>query len=127
VDFTFRNHAVARQVPTMVQQEVQLDRSFRGAELRPVEYGRAQIDNSGIQAQQFTRQAQLCTGFGHAQPLLAIHEQLMKHRLEQLPRPVAIGIGQRGTCRRLRQPQMLQLALAGLQSFSDLAQRFGLR
>src|SRR5215472_13176085 len=51
----------------------------------------------------------------------------MKHGLVQLPRPMLVGIAQRRACGRFRQAQVLQLPLAGLQSFGDLAQRLGLR
>src|SRR5579864_2503891 len=50
----------------------------------------------------------------------------MEHGLEQLPGPMAVGIGQRGARRGLRQTEVFQLPFTGLQPFCDLAQRFGL-
>src|ERR1700730_8568732 len=49
-------------------------------------------------------------------------QQLMEDRLIQLPRPVRIGIGQSRPLRRLWNPQMLQLSLAGRQSLANLPQ-----
>jgi hypothetical protein len=127
VDLAFGDHGIARQVSVMVQQQVQLHRSLRRPELRPVEHRRAQVDNRRIQTQQFARQAELRPSFGYSQALLAIGQQLLKYRLEQLPRPVTVRICQVGACRCFWKSQMLQLPFTRLQSFRDLAQRFGLR
>jgi hypothetical protein len=53
-------------------------------------------------------------------------QQLIEHRLEQLPRAVLIGVAQGGTFRRGTQSQMLEFALTTEQSLDNLAQTFGL-
>ncbi len=76
---------------------------------------------------QLPGQTQTRTRFTRAQPLAAISEQLVEHGFEQLPGPMAVGVGQRGACRRFGQTQMLQFPFTGLQPFGDLPKRFRLR
>lgn len=113
--------AKARQVPVMVEHQMQLDCALGGAELCPVIHGKAQIDDGRIDADQFVLEAKL---------LLAHHfggdrlEQAVEDLLEQFPRSMAVGVGQRRARRRF-DAQVSELALATLQPALDLSQGVG--
>jgi hypothetical protein len=109
----------AGQVAFVVQKQVNLRRPFGALVLGPVKQTGAQIDASGVQAQQLVLEAELLLASGHA---VALRQQILKHRLVQLPRPVFIGIGQRGPVGRAGNPQVPQLALTGRQAIANLAQ-----
>lgn len=47
----------------------------------------------------------------------------MEEPLIEFPRPVRIGVGERGSLGFLRQPQMLEFAFTGLEAVCNLAQR----
>ena len=98
---------------------MQLDRPLGAPELRPVEQRRAQIDDRGVQAHQLVLEPELPPALAQG---LAPGEQLLEHRPVQLPRPMLVGIGQRGAMRR-RDAQVLELALAAAQPPADLPQR----
>jgi len=53
---------------------------------------------------------------------LATLQQGIEYRLEQLPRPVLVGVTQRGALRRLFNAQMAQFPFTGGQPAGDLAQ-----
>ena len=50
---------------------------------------------------------------------------MIKHSAVQLPGPMFVGIGQGGALGRIGQPQVPQLAFAGGQLATNLAQRLG--
>src|SRR5205807_3648201 len=54
---------------------------------------------------------------------LAFEQRLFENRLVQFPRPILIGIGQRGLLGRYRHTQVLQLSLAARQAAANLTQR----
>ena len=109
----------AGQVPVMVEHHVQLHRSLGAPKFRPIEDTHTQIDHRRVQAHQLVLEAELvfCLDAA-AHPL----KQLVEHLLVQLPGPMAVGVGQRGTRRRL-DPKVCKLAFTALQSAADLAQR----
>ena len=102
----------------MIEQQMQLHRSFGAPVLRPVEDRSAEFDQRGVQREQFVLETEPVRA-GH---FAAAGEQLIKHAAIELPGPVFVGIGQRGALGRVRQSQMAQLALAGGQPAADFAQ-----
>ena len=107
----------------MIQQQVQLDGSLGPPELRPVEQRHAQVDDRGVQAQQPVLEPKFLLAPLTGHPSLAAAQQLLEYGLEQLPRPVFVGVAQRRPLRRHRNPQVLQLALTTGQPSADLPQR----
>jgi hypothetical protein len=113
----------ARQTPLMIELQMQLDRALRALKPRPVEHRRAQLDDRGIQQPQGMREAKpppLRRGQG-----LAAAQDVVEHRLKQLPGAMRIGIGQRGPRRTPVDPQMHEFAESRGQPAADLAQRVG--
>jgi hypothetical protein len=110
----------ARQVAVVVQQAMQLHRPLGAAELRPVEQGRAEVDDRRVQAHQLVLEPELPPG---RDGTVAAGEQLVEDGPVQLPGPMLVGIGQRRAVRR-GDAQMLELALAAAQP-PDLPQRVG--
>jgi hypothetical protein len=119
----FRHHGERRQVAVVVQQQVQLDGALRPPVFRPVEHAHRQVDDASVQAHQFVLETELLPPALAAHQFLAFEQRLLEHRLVELPRPVLIGIGQRGPLRRHRYSQVLQLPLAARQAAANLAQR----
>jgi hypothetical protein len=111
----------AWQVAIVVQQAVQLDRPFRTPELRPVEQGRAQVNDRRVQTDEFVLEAKLPPTLGQR---LAPEQQRLEHGPVELPGPMFVRVGQRRATRR-RDPQVLELALAAAQPAADLPQRVG--
>jgi hypothetical protein len=87
-----------------------------------VPHAHRQVDDASVQSHQFVLEAELLPPALAAHQFLAFEQRLLEHRLVQLPRPVLIGIGQRGPLRRHRHSQVLQLPLAAGQTAADLAQ-----
>ena len=50
--FAFCDHGEGRQIAIVVQQQMELHRSFRPAKLGPIKHRGAQINHRGVQAQQ---------------------------------------------------------------------------
>ncbi len=118
MSFAFCDHQRGGQVAIVVEGEVQLHRALGSPEHGPFEHLRAQIDHRGVQGQQLV----LKTKFVRAGDLAAPRQQLIKHLLVELPRPMGIRIRQ-GRPRGRRESQMRQLALAACEAAADLAQR----
>src|SRR5258708_4941631 len=104
---------------------MQLDGALGPPEFRPVEHAHRQVDDAPVQAHQFVFETELLPPALAGYQFLAFEQRLLEHRLVQRPRPMLIGIGQRGLLARHRHPQMLQLPLAARQSAANLAQRMG--
>ena len=81
----------------MIQQQMQLDRALRAAELRPVEHVEAQVDDAGVQAAKRILEAKASLRTRRHGPRLAKHG--VKHVLVYLPGPVPIRIAQRAGTR----------------------------
>jgi hypothetical protein len=99
--FPFGDHREAGEMPLVIQQQVQLDRSFGASILRPVKDRHTQGDHRGIQAHQLVLKAKFLLPLpalagGHA---LALLQQLIEDGLVQLPGSVFIGVRQGGTRR----------------------------
>ena len=103
----------------MVEHQVQLYRPLGAPKLRPVEDANAEVDHRRVQAHQLVLEAELVFGRDAAADPL---QQLVEHLLIQLPGPMAVGIGQRRSRRRLN-PKVRKLAFTALQAAADLAQR----
>lgn len=112
------DHHGRRQVAVVIEREVQLDRPLRPPERGPRKHLGAEVDHGCVQAEQLVLEAE----FLRPAHLAAAGEQLVEHLLVQLPRPVRIGVGQRGAARR-RDPQVGQPAFTTGEPPADLAQR----
>ncbi len=89
-DFAVGNHREARQIAIMVKHQVQLHRTLGAAEMRPVVHRQAQVNRRRVDAYQLV----LETEFALADHLgCNLVEQIVEDLLEQLPRPVPIGVG----------------------------------
>src|SRR6266511_55927 len=117
-----RDQGVARKQPLIVEQHVDFDPALRRAELRPVEDARAEIDHGRIEREQRILQFQPALRRDRAAPL----EQNLEQRLEQLPRPMGIRVGQRraGWCGV--DSEVVELPFRRLQAATDLTKRLGL-
>ena len=111
----------ARQVAVVVEDQMQLDRALGGAELCPVVHREAQIDDGRIDADQLVLEAKLLLAHRFGGDRL---EQAVEDLLEQLPRSMAVGVGQR-RARRCLDAQVGELAFATLQPALDLPQGMG--
>jgi hypothetical protein len=118
---TFCDHQDRRQIAVVVQREVQLHRPLRATKGRPRKHLGTQFDQRGIQAQQLVLKPKL----PRTRDGLTPREQLVEHRLIQLPRPMLVGVGERRPGRG-RDAQMRETALATGQPADDLTQRLRL-
>ena len=100
---------------------MQLDRALGGAELCPVIHGEAQIDDGRIDADQFVLETELFLAHRFGGDRL---EQAVEDLLEQFPRTMTVGAGQRRARRRL-DTQVGEFALTTLQPALDLPQGVG--
>ena len=126
--FAFGDDREGRQIAIVVQQQVQLHRTFGQAKLGPIKHGGAQIDHRGIQAQQGILETEFLLFPGSwlaGRQDLALRQQLLKHRALQLPRPMFVGISQGGASRSGGQPQMTKFSFAGSQAPTDFPQGLG--
>ena len=114
------DHQEGRQIPVVIECEMQLDRTFGAAKRRPRKHLRAQVDDRRIETEQFVFEPERL----RARDLPTPRQDLIEHGLIERPRPVGIGVRQRGPVRS-RRAQMRQLALATRQAAADLAQRMG--
>ena len=88
----------------MIQQQMQLHRTFGATKVRPVEHAGTQIDHGGVHADQLVLEAKLVPPAG----LMGSHgtafgQHLVEHVFIKLPRAVLVGVGQRGARGSLRQ------------------------
>src|SRR5215471_2047140 len=111
--------------PSWSNNKCSLTAPFRAPELRPIKCRHAQGNDGSIQTQQLVLETELplllARRIGHH--LLTLLQQLLKHRLVQLPRPMLVGIRQGGTSRGGRQSQMLQFSFRCGQPSAYFAQR----
>lgn len=96
------------QIALMVQQKMELDRSFGSTEVRPVENFQAQVNDAGVNAVERIFELEF--------PLVAVGQGLddfqclVKYRFIELPRPMGVGIGQGRFLWRRLYSQMVYLA-----------------
>ena len=107
------------QIAFVVEREMQFHCPLGAAEHGPGEGLGTQVDHRRIQAEQFVVEAE-GTRAGNGTAAL---QQLIEHRLKQLPGTMFVGVGQGGPLRSLPHAQLLQLAFATGQAATDLAQR----
>lgn len=88
-----------RQLPVMVQLQVQFDGALGSAEVRPIEHLQAQSDHGGVEAHEGVLEAELASLCGRKLP--AAIKQALEHRLIDLPRPMFVRIRKRGALRSL--------------------------
>src|SRR5437667_5976952 len=117
-----RDDGKRRQVPLVIEQKVQLDRSLRPTELCPVVERQTQIHHACIQAHQLVLEAEFLPAARLGNRRLALPQQLVKDCLKHLPRAMFVRVGQRGSLRRSLYSKMLQLPFATGQSATDLPQ-----
>ena len=100
---------------------MQFHRALGAAKSGPVVHRQAKVDRGRVDTDQLIREAELLFALRLDDDLL---EQAVEDLLEQLPRTVAVGIGQRRAGRDF-DPQMGQFALAALQTTLDFPKRMG--
>jgi hypothetical protein len=113
--------AEARQIAVVVEHQVQLNGTFSAAVLRPIVHRQAQVDHGRVEADPLVLEAERVYALRLGGDRL---EQSVEALLEQLPRTVAVRVGQRGTDRDV-DAQVGQLAFAALQPAFDLPPRMG--
>src|SRR5258707_6477376 len=126
--FALRNHREGGQIAIVVQQQMQLHQSFGEAKLGPIKHRGAKIDHRGIQAQQRILESELSLlsrSWLAGRQDLALRQQLLKHRALQLPRPMFVGVGQRGASRSGGQTQMPKFPFTRGQASADFTQGLG--
>ena len=101
---------------------MQLDRPLCRPVFRSVEYAHRQVDDASVQAQQLVLETELLPSALALHQLLTLAQRLLEHRLVEFPRPMLIGVGQRGLLGIRRHAQMLQLPFATRQPTANLAQ-----
>src|SRR5215211_7144643 len=101
---------------------MQFHRTLGPTPMSPVKHAGTQLDGGAVESQQAIFESKFLPGTDR----LALGQQIVEQLLEQLPRPMGVGIGQGRTFGFPLQPQVLQFALATLQTVSDFAQRTGL-
>ena len=111
----------AWQVAVMVEDQMQFDGPLGATELRPVIHRQAQVDHGRVETDQLVLEAKFLLAHGLGRHDL---EQPVEDPLEQLPRTVAVRVGERGPDRNA-DAQVNQLAFAALQSTFDLPQGMG--
>src|SRR5437016_5768242 len=107
---------------------MQLHRSFGQAKLGPIKHRGAEIDHRGIQAQQGILESEfplLPRSWLAGRQALALGQQLLKDRLLQLPRPMFVGVGQRGASRSRWQTQVPKFPFTRGQASADFTQGLG--
>src|SRR5207247_1292715 len=114
-----------RQVAVMVQEQVELNGTLGPSELRPVEKRKRQVDHARIQAHELVLEPELLARSAPDHGRLALCQQLLEHRLVERPRPVRVGVGERGPLRGIGKAQVFELALAARQTPADLAEAVG--
>lgn len=94
---------------------MQLDRALGGAELCPVMHGKAQVDDGRIDADRLVLEAKFLPARRDGGDRL---EQAVEDLLEQFPRTMTIGIGQRERAGTSIPRWALSLATARLRSLA---------
>src|ERR1039458_7109310 len=117
-DLAVGNNTKAWQVAIMVEHQMQFDGSLGSAKFRPVVHREAKVNDGRIQTDQLILEAKLLLPDRLGSDGL---EKFVKHFLEQLPRAMAICIGQ-GRSRRSFDAKMRQFAFATLESAFDFTQ-----
>jgi len=117
------HHCERRQVAIVVQQQVQLDRPLRPPEFCPIEHAHRQVDDAPVQAHQLVFETEFLPTALAGYQFLAFEQRLFENHLVETPRPILIGISQRGLLGRHRHSQVLQLPFATRQATANLAQR----
>ena len=112
------DHQEGRQVPVVIEREMQLHRAFGAAKHGPGKHLRAQIDHRGVETEQLVFEPERLRA-GH---LATPRQDLIEHRLIERPGPMRIGVGE-GRPRRRRRAEMRELALATRQAATNLPQR----
>jgi hypothetical protein len=106
----------------VIQKKMKLDGSFGPPELGPIKHFQAQINGTGIHADQFVLEPELSLPDFHLNPTPV--KELDKDMLIQLPGTVPVGIRQSGMARSSN-AQMFQLPLAASKASGNLTERMG--
>src|SRR6266849_4404061 len=97
---------------------MQLYRTLGMAPMSPVKHAGTQLHGGAVHSVQAIFEPEFLPGADG----LALDQQVIEQFLEQLPRPMGVGIGQSRTFGFALQPQVLQLALAAFETISDFSQ-----
>jgi hypothetical protein len=103
----------------VIEHQMQLHSTLRAPKPCPVIHRHTQINRRGVQAHQLVLEPEFSLAIDLGNHLV---EQPVEDPLEELPRAVLVGIGQRRANRCLNS-KMRKLALAALQPALNLAQR----
>jgi len=120
VDLAIGDVDESRDVAAQIQQGVQPDRRFGGAERCPWKQRQAQVDGRGIQ--RVDRVGQFDAEAVVAVQLAGAPDQCRRQRFPDTPVAALVGIGQRRTFDGLAQAHSVQLRLIGQQAHFDVAQ-----
>jgi len=112
----------ARDVPSQVQQGVQLDSTLGSSESRPWEQRKAKVDGCGVQGIRGLNEIDPNT-VARIQKLSAFDQDLRKVA-KNPPIPGFVGIGERALGYFSTDSGMIQLALHRAQARSDVSQTF---
>jgi hypothetical protein len=103
----------------MIQKQMQFDGPFGSAKFGPVKETDTEVNDGGIEADQFVLKPEFLFGLDLT---LALFEELHKDSLIELPGPVLIGISQSGTTGGT-DAQMFQFAFTASQPSGNLPKR----
>ena len=101
----------------MIEHHVEFGGPFGALPLAPVIYAGAQFDQRAVDAHQGIAEPE--APLPRARDLRAAAEQRFEHFLVQLPRPVLVGVTQRGFLGCLGHAQVLQLPFTGHEPAAD--------
>jgi hypothetical protein len=107
---------IAGQASIVIEQQMQLDRSFGTAKLCPVEHLQTEIDHRRIQAKKLVLETKGLRG-GDS---LTTSKQLYEDLLEELPWPVGIGVGEGRAFRGISNSKVVELSLDAGQTSTNL-------
>src|SRR4030043_2431970 len=114
-----------RQIAVVVKQQMQLDGTFSGAEVSPGKETQAQVNDSGVERQQFILEFEAPFLYIGSSPALFQHQQ--EQILIDFPGSVFVGVAKCRFTGRLLHSQVFEFTKAALQSIADFPQRMGLR
>src|SRR6185369_4016559 len=104
-----------RQIPVVIQEEVEFNGALGLTPASPVKHAGTQLDGGAVEGEQTVFEPEVFPGADG----LALGQEVVKEFLEELPGSVRVGIGERGTLGLALQAQVLELALATLEPIGD--------
>ena len=115
-----RQQDIGGHVVVVVQQHVHLDPTLGASKAGPRKQRQAQGNGRRVQAHQLVLEAELRLAPTEALPTPQAIGQVPEQILEQVRRPMGVGVGQRRALGRPADPEVHQLAYATGQAMADL-------